>query len=91
MTDDYNYDVFNLGSGSGFSVFEVIKCFENALQHKLPFEIAPRREGDMAKLVAKVEKAEKQLGWKTKKTLQDMCDSCVHFTKETLMKHFDRR
>lgn len=57
MTDEYNYDVFNLGSGSGYSVFEVIKCFENALQHKLPFEIAPRREGDMAKLVAKVEKA----------------------------------
>jgi UDP-glucose 4-epimerase len=44
----------------------------------------------MAILVANVEKAEKQLGWKTKKTLQDMCDSCVYFTKETLSKKLDR-
>ncbi len=37
MTNEYNYDVFNLGSGTGYSVFEVIKCFENALGHTLPF------------------------------------------------------
>ena len=90
MTDDYNYDVFNLGSGSGYSVYEVIKCFENALGRQLPVKVAPRREGDMAKLVAKVDKAEKELGWKTRMTLQEMCDSCVHFTNETLSKHLDR-
>ena len=90
MTNQYNYDVFNLGSGCGYSVFEVIKCFNNALGHELPFEIAPRREGDMAKLVANVDKAEKKLGWKTRKTLQDMCSSCVNFTKQTLSKHIER-
>lgn len=44
----------------------------------------------MAKLVARVEKAERELGWKTRKTLQEICDSCVNFTKETLSKHFER-
>jgi len=44
----------------------------------------------MAKLVAKVDKAEKILGWKTRKTLQEMCDSCVNFSKETLSQHLER-
>ncbi len=44
----------------------------------------------MAKLVAKVTKSEKHLNWKTKKTLQDMCDSCVNFTNVTLCHHLDR-
>ncbi len=82
--------MFNLGSGSGYSVFEVIKCFENSLSQKLPYEVVGRRVGDMGKLVAKVEKAEKELGWKTKKTLQQMCDSCVNFTKLTLSQNLDK-
>lgn len=81
MTNIYNYDVFNLGSGSGYSVFQVIECFEIALGYKLPYEVSSRREGDMAKLVANVEKAEKELKWNRKFTLQDMCNSCVKFTQ----------
>ena len=44
----------------------------------------------MAKLVAKVDKANEKLGWKTRRTLQDMCNNCVNFTKVTLCKHLDR-
>lgn len=62
-----------MGSGSGYSVYEVIKCFENVLGRSLPVEVATKREGDMAKLVARVEKAEKELGWKARKTLQEIC------------------
>ncbi len=58
MNEDYNYDVFNLGSGSGYSVLEVVTCFEKALGRPVKFEVGPRRDGDMAKLVAKVTKAE---------------------------------
>ena len=43
MTPEANYDVFNLGSGCGYSVYEVIKCFENSLGYTLPVEISTKR------------------------------------------------
>lgn len=70
MNEEKNCDVFNLGSGSGYSVLEVIQCFEKGLGQKLNYGLAGRREGDMAKLVARVEKANSELGWKTEKGLQ---------------------
>lgn len=60
---DTNYEVFNLGGGQGYSVFEVIKTFEKYLGKKLDYQIAPRRPGDMARLVAKADKALKYLNW----------------------------
>jgi len=54
---------FNLGTGTGYSVIEVIRCVERVTGRSVPFEIAPRREGDSAVLVASPEKARTVLGW----------------------------
>lgn len=66
-----NYEVFNLGTGKGNSVLEVIHAFEASTGQKLPFSIAPRREGDVIAAYANTEKADQVLGWKTKLSLQD--------------------
>ena len=56
-------DVFNLGSGQGFSVHQVLDCARQVTGHPIPAEIAPRRPGDPARLVASSAKAIQQLGW----------------------------
>ena len=56
-------DAFNLGNGSGFSVLEVIRCVERVTGKKVPYEIAPRRAGDPAVLIAGSDKAHATLGW----------------------------
>jgi UDP-glucose 4-epimerase len=75
-----NYEVFNFGSGNGFSVLQVIKQFEEILMRNLNYKLGNRRPGDLERLVTTSVKAEQILGWKTKKTLKDMCESCVKFT-----------
>ena len=75
-----NYDVFNFGSGSGFSVLQVIKMFEQILHKKINYKMGDRRPGDLERLVTASVRAEDKLGWKTEKTLKDMCESCVKFT-----------
>ena len=64
---------YNLGTGNGKSVLEVVKAFENASGQKVPFESAPRRAGDIAKSYADCSLAEKELGWKAEKSLDEMC------------------
>jgi len=59
-------DVFNIGTGTGASVLEVIKTFEQVNGVSVPYEIMPRRPGDIASCYASAEKAEKVLGWKSK-------------------------
>lgn len=66
-------EIFNLGSGKGFSVLEVIKAFEKASGKPLPYKIAPARAGDIAECYANPQKAKKILCWETKKSLDDMC------------------
>lgn len=75
-----NYEIFNFGSRSGFSVLEVIQQFSELLGRDIRHSFGPRREGDLERLVTASEKAEKVLGWKTSKTLRDMCESCIKFT-----------
>lgn len=65
--------VFNLGTGIGYSVLDIVKAFEEANNLKIPYEIVPRRPGDIATCYARTEKAERILGWKAEKTLVDMC------------------
>jgi UDP-glucose 4-epimerase len=65
------YDVFNLGTGTGNSVLEVIKTFEEVNNLKLNYEIGPRRSGDVEKIFGDVEKASKILNWKTEKSLKE--------------------
>lgn len=65
------YDVVNVGTGVGSSVLEVIKTFEDVTGQKLPYEIGPRREGDIVRTYASVDKAARVLDWKAEKTLAD--------------------
>jgi len=64
-----SYEVFNLGTGSGNSVLEVIASFERVSGRKLSYTIGPRRNGDVVAAYADTQKAEKVLGWKAKQTL----------------------
>lgn len=66
-------DVFNIGTGTGYSVLEVITAFERSTNMKVPYEFAPRRNGDIAECWASTEKAARVLGWKAEKTIDDMC------------------
>lgn len=65
------YDVFNLGTGSGNSVMEVISIFEEITGHPLKYKIGPRRSGDVEQIFADVSKAEEILGWKTSKSIKE--------------------
>ena len=65
--------IFNLGTGTGYSVMEIIRAFSEACGKDLPYVIDPRRPGDIAVCYSDPAKAEKLLGWKAEKTLADMC------------------
>lgn len=65
--------VYNLGTGRGYSVLEMIHGFEKACGHDIPYEIVPRRAGDIAACWADPSRAKNQLGWKAGKTMDDMC------------------
>ena len=66
-------EIFNLGTGKGYSVLEMIETFQRVTKLEVPFEIAPRRAGDIAECYADPTKAYEVLGWKAEKTLEDMC------------------
>lgn len=63
----------NLGTGTGYSVLEAIGAFKRASNRDIPYEIAPRRDGDIAEIYADAARAEKLLGWRAEKTLDEMC------------------
>lgn len=66
-----NFEVFNLGTGTGSSVLEVIHSFERVSGKKLNYRIAERRAGDVVSVFADTKKANLELGWKAKLTLDD--------------------
>ena len=65
--------IYNLGTGTGYSVLDMVKAFEKATKKKVPYKIAPRRAGDIAICYADPKKAKEELGWEATKTLEDMC------------------
>ncbi|PYH91623.1 udp-glucose 4-epimerase [Aspergillus ellipticus CBS 707.79] len=67
------FRTFNLGTGSGHSVAEVVSAMENVTQQPIPRRIADRRPGDVASCVAIADRAAAELGWRAEKTLQDAC------------------
>lgn len=73
---------YNLGTGNGYSVLDVIRSFEKACGHKLPYEIKPRRPGDVDANYADASKAKRELGWQAELGLDDMTKSvCVWMEK----------
>ncbi|MEI3791803.1 MULTISPECIES: UDP-glucose 4-epimerase GalE [unclassified Chryseobacterium] len=64
-------DIFNLGTGKGSSVLEVVKAFETANDVKVPYQICARREGDITIAYANADKAEKKLHWKSETSLEE--------------------
>lgn len=79
---EHGYDVFNLGTGKGNSVLEVINSFEKVTQQKLPYEIASRREGDITAAYADTTKARQILNWETKQSLDDALASAWAWQKK---------
>jgi len=67
------FDVFNIGSGKGNTVLEVINTFEKATGQKVPHKLGARRQGDIVATYADASKANKVLGWRAEKTLTDSC------------------
>lgn len=73
--------VYNLGTGQGISVMEMVKTFERVNEVKIPYEIVPRRPGDIAVSYADPSKANRELGWKATRSLEDMCRDAWRFEK----------
>lgn len=66
-------EVFNLGTGTGYSVLDIVKAFIKVNNIDIPYEIKPRRAGDIAECYADASKAAEKLGWVAEKNLEDMC------------------
>jgi len=71
QTEKSLYEVFNIGTGQGNSVLELVTTFESVNALKLAYEIGPPRPGDVEKIYGNVDKAAQELGWKTEKSLED--------------------
>ena len=67
-------EIFNLGTGRGYSVLEVLHAFERACGHEIAYEVAPRRAGDLATVVAIADKARDVLGWEATRGIEKMCE-----------------
>ena len=65
--------IYNLGTGHGYSVLDIVKNFEEANGIKIPYEIGPRRSGDIATCYASADKAKEELGWTAQYGIKDMC------------------
>lgn len=74
-------NVYNLGTGKGTSVLELIHTFQNVNNITIPYDIVDRRPGDVASSYADVSKAWEELGWKTEKSVEDMCRDSWFFEK----------
>ncbi|XP_050227393.1 bifunctional UDP-glucose 4-epimerase and UDP-xylose 4-epimerase 1 [Mercurialis annua] len=72
-TENIGCIAYNLGTGCGTSVLEMVTAFERACGKKIPYKLCPRRPGDATAVYASTEKAERELGWKAKYGIQEMC------------------
>ena len=79
--DKKGMHIYNLGTGKGYSVLEMIKAFESANGVEVPYKIVGRRPGDIATCYADPSKAERELNWKAELGLEDMCRDAYNFTK----------
>lgn len=73
LADKEGVSVYNLGTGNGYSVLQVIEAFSKACGHEIPYQIKPRRAGDIATCYSTCDKANKELGWTAEYGIEDMC------------------
>ena len=73
LEDKEGVSVYNLGTGNGYSVLQVVAAFEKACGHAIPYEIKPRRAGDIATCYCDPSKAKKELGWEAAYGIDEMC------------------
>ncbi len=77
--ENVGVSVYNLGTGNGCSVLDIVNTFQRVNNIKIPYQIAPRRPGDIAECYADATKAEVELGWKATRGLEEMCASAWNF------------
>ena len=82
LEKDGAFEIYNLGTGCGHSVLELVHAFEKASGAKVPYEIVGRRSGDVAENYADVTKAETELGFKAEYDLDKMCEDSYRFAKK---------
>ena len=75
-------DAYNLGTGKGYSVLDIVKAYEKACGKKINYKIAPRRPGDIPACYADPAKSKELLGWEATKTIEDMCKDSWNFTQK---------
>lgn len=76
--------IYNLGTGIGYSVLDMVSAFEKSTGRKVPYKIAPRREGDIATCYSNPKKAKEELGWEAIKNLEDMCRDSWKFIENKM-------
>ena len=74
-------EIFNLGTGNGYSVLDIVKTFSRVNELEIPYDIKPRRPGDIAECYADASKAARDLGWTAQYDLEDMCRDSWNWQK----------
>jgi UDP-glucose 4-epimerase len=82
IADHPGTNIFNLGTGTPYSVLEIVEAFEKANGLKIKYEFGPRRAGDLPEFWANADKAKKVLGWTATRTLEDMCRDSWNWQKQ---------
>ena len=87
LTKHCGKHIYNIGTGKGLSVLEIIQAFEQSTKQKLNVSISPRREGDIEQIYSDITRSNKQLGWKAKLSLSDAMKSAWHWNNKTRRKN----
>ena len=81
VTKTAGVNIYNLGTGKGYSVLDIVRAFEEASGVKIPYSIKPRRAGDIAECYANPAKAKEELGWEAQYDLNRMCLDSWRFAR----------
>ena len=73
IKENTGLNIYNLGTGTGYSVLDIVKNFEDATGVKIPYSIKPRRPGDIATCYSDAAKAKEELGWVAEYGIKEMC------------------
>ncbi len=82
LCDEKGVLIYNLGTGSGVSVLQLVHAFEKANDLTIPYKIYERRAGDIAEFYADASKAEREMGWKATRTIEDMCRDAWNWQRQ---------